>query len=129
MKAWDTNVLIRHLTEDDPKQLAVARAELAKAERRNDPIWLSLVVMIETAWVLTAYKLSKTQILEVLETVTKDARFQIEHGSLINEAIQRSRQRGDLPEHVTALLAKQNAASKTQTFDKAVEIFPEFEVL
>ena len=76
MKAWDTNVLIRHLTEDDPKQLAIARAELAKAERRNEGIWLTLVIMIETAWVLTAYDLTKAQILKALEAVTQDTRFQ-----------------------------------------------------
>jgi predicted nucleic-acid-binding protein len=129
MKAWDTNVLIRHLTEDDPNQLAIARAELAKAERRNEGIWLSLVIMIETAWVLTAYDLTNAQILKALEAVTQDTRFQIEHGSLLSEAIQRSRKKGDLPEHVASLVAKKSVAAKTQTFDKAVKSFSEFEVL
>ncbi len=129
MKAWDTNVLIRHLTEDDPKQLAIARAELAKAERRNQGIWLSLVTMIETAWVLSAYDLSKAQTLKALEAVTKDTRFHIEHGSLFSEAIQRSRKKGDLPEHVTSLVAKKSGAGKTQTFDQAVKSFAEFELL
>ena len=33
MKAWDTNFLLRHLLEDDAKQLAVVRNELAMVER------------------------------------------------------------------------------------------------
>ena len=71
MKAWDTNVLIRHLTEDDAKQLQIARAELAKSERRGEAIWLSLVVIIETARVLSAYGLNKNQILKAIEAVAE----------------------------------------------------------
>ena len=129
MKAWDTNVLVRHLTEDDPEQLEAARAELKKAQRRSEPIWLSLVVMIETAWVLLAYELKKAEILSVLESVASDTRFQIEHGSLLGEAIQRARHKGDLPEHVAALVAKKSGAKQTQTFDKALKGYSEFELL
>jgi len=57
MKAWDTNVVIRHLTEDDPQHLKIARKELTKSERRGEPIWVSLLVIIETAWVLSQYNL------------------------------------------------------------------------
>ena len=33
MKAWDTNVLIRHLTEDAPEQLPVAKqAKVSKTQ-------------------------------------------------------------------------------------------------
>ena len=129
MKAWDTNVLIRHLTEDDPKQLKAARAELAKAQKRGDSIWLSLVVMIEAAWVLLAYELKKAEILHVLESVTADSRFQIEHGSLLGDAIKRARKKGDLPEHVAALVAKKSGSKRTQTFDRALKGFTEFELL
>ena len=129
MKAWDTKVLIRHLPEDDPAQLAIARAELNKAHRRGEPIWISLVIAIETTWVLSAYELTKSEILSVLESVTADTRFQIEHGSLLTEAIRRSRKKGDLPEHIVALRAKHEGVSKTQTFDKALKRFTEFEIL
>lgn len=129
MKAWDTNVLIRHLTEDDPQQLAIARAELNKAQRRGETIWISLVVMVETAWVLSAYDLTRSEILSTLESVAADTRFQIEHGSLLMEAIKRTRKQGDLPEHVAALTAKRSGATKTQTFDKAVKGFSDFELL
>ena len=129
MKAWDTNVLIRHLTEDDPEQLSVARAELANAQRRNETIWISLVVIIETSWVLSAYDLRKSEILNVLESVASDTRFQLEHGSLLVDAIKKSRKKGDLPEHAAALVAKQAKVSKTQNFDKALKRFTDFEVL
>jgi len=129
VKAWDTNVLIRHLTEDEPEQLSLARAELAKAARRGEPIWIPLVIMIEASWVLSAYDLKKSEVLDVLESVAADTRFQIEHGSLIVEAIKRSRKKGDLPEHVAALVGKSAGVAKTQSFDKALNRFTDFEVL
>lgn len=47
MIAVDTNVLIRLLTEDDPKQAAFARSLFAAAE-----FWIAKTVLPETAWVL-----------------------------------------------------------------------------
>ena len=129
MKAWDTNCLVRHLVEDDPGQLRTVRNELEKSSRSGGRIWLSNVVVMETAWVLQAYGLTKKELLTVVEAVTADDRFQLEGGADVAEAIRRTRRRGDLPEHLTALSAKRAGASKTQTFDRAVRSFPEFEVL
>jgi len=47
MTAVDTNVLVRLLTGDDPKQTEEARAILG-----SGPIWISKTVLLETAWVL-----------------------------------------------------------------------------
>jgi len=82
------------------------------------------VIIIETAWVLSAYELTQSEILSTLESVAADGRFQIEHGSLLTEAIQRTRKKGDLPEHVASIVARRSGAKKTQTFDRAVRLFP-----
>jgi predicted nucleic-acid-binding protein len=47
MIAVDTNVLVRLLTNDNPKQAAAARL-LFEAET----IWIAKTVLLETAWVL-----------------------------------------------------------------------------
>jgi predicted nucleic-acid-binding protein len=47
MTAVDTNVLIRLLTGDDPKQATVARSLFAAG-----PIWIAKTVLLETGWVL-----------------------------------------------------------------------------
>jgi predicted nucleic-acid-binding protein len=47
MTAADTNVLVRLLTGDDPRQAAAARALFAAG-----PIWIAKTVLLETAWVL-----------------------------------------------------------------------------
>ena len=47
MIAVDTNVLVRLLTGDDPKQAAASRALFAR-----ESIWISKTVLLETGWVL-----------------------------------------------------------------------------
>jgi predicted nucleic-acid-binding protein len=50
MIAVDTNVVVRLLTEDDPKQAAAARALFA-----GGPIWIAKTVLLETDWVLRSF--------------------------------------------------------------------------
>jgi|KBSMisStandDraft_5_1062788.scaffolds.fasta_scaffold339742_3 predicted nucleic-acid-binding protein len=47
MTAVDTSVVVRLLTQDDPKQAAAARSLFAAG-----PIWISKTVLLETGWVL-----------------------------------------------------------------------------
>jgi predicted nucleic-acid-binding protein len=47
MIAVDTNVLVRLLTGDDPKQAAAARSLFA-----SESIWIAKTVLLETGWVL-----------------------------------------------------------------------------
>jgi predicted nucleic-acid-binding protein len=47
MTAVDTNILVRLLTGDDPKQSAAARSLFAAG-----PIWIAKTVLLETRWVL-----------------------------------------------------------------------------
>jgi predicted nucleic-acid-binding protein len=43
----DTNVLVRLLTDDEPRQAAAARALF-----ESGPIWIAKTVLLETGWVL-----------------------------------------------------------------------------
>jgi predicted nucleic-acid-binding protein len=47
MVAVDTNVIVRLLTGDDPRQAAAARSLFA-----SEPIWIAKTVLLETGWVL-----------------------------------------------------------------------------
>jgi predicted nucleic-acid-binding protein len=47
MIAVDTNVLVRLLTQDDPKQAAAARSLF-----EQEPVWIAKTVLLETGWVL-----------------------------------------------------------------------------
>jgi predicted nucleic-acid-binding protein len=54
----DTNVLVRALIEDDPRQAKIAQTELAKAEI----VAIALPALCELVWVLTkGYKISTAE--------------------------------------------------------------------
>jgi predicted nucleic-acid-binding protein len=46
--ALDTNVLVRLVTRDDPRQVAAAEAFVARGA------WVSHVVLVEAVWVLVS---------------------------------------------------------------------------
>ena len=49
--ALDTNVLLRYLLNDEPKQAERSRALLASGSR----FWVPITVMLEIAWVLRGH--------------------------------------------------------------------------
>jgi predicted nucleic-acid-binding protein len=62
MTAVDTNVVVRLLTGDDPKQAAAAKALFA-----SEPIWIAKTVLLETGWVLRRlYGYEETAIRDAL---------------------------------------------------------------
>lgn len=65
MIAIDTNVIVRVILADEPDQSARARALLEEAST-----FVSLTVVLETAWVLTSrYGFAKPQVVEALSKV------------------------------------------------------------
>lgn len=130
MKAWDTNLLVRHLVEDDPGQLKVVRRELELAARRGALIWIADVTLVESFWVLQhGYGLEADAVCAILLALTEDARFGFQSGTDVRLALERTRTKGDLPEHLISLAARQAGAVKTQTFDRAVKRFSEFDAV
>lgn len=58
----DTNVLVRALTEDDPKQSKIAQLALSKAET----VALAIPMLCELVWVLRSYKISSGDIADAI---------------------------------------------------------------
>ncbi len=66
----DTNVLVRAITDDDPAQSPIARAELAKAE----VIAVALPALCELVWVLSkGYRISLPDIAEAIRRLVASA--------------------------------------------------------
>mgnify|MGYP006153907789 CR=1 FL=1 len=62
MRAIDTNVLVRFLTADDPRQAQAARGVIEAGK-----IFIGTTVVLETEWVLRAgYRLSSPEIAAAL---------------------------------------------------------------
>ena len=54
MIGLDTNVVIRYLTQDDPKQATIATRLMEKTLSSGEPGFISLVVLAEVVWVLVS---------------------------------------------------------------------------
>ena len=66
----DTNVLIRAITDDEPRQSRIARAELASA----DLVALALPALCELVWVLSrGYCIPSAEIAETIRRLINSA--------------------------------------------------------
>jgi predicted nucleic-acid-binding protein len=66
----DTNVLVRAITEDDPRQSKAAQSALKKA----DVVALAMPALCELAWVLSqGYKIPASQIAEAIRRLINGA--------------------------------------------------------
>lgn len=79
MKGLDTNILIRHLTQDNPAQARLATRFITSECSREEPCFINRIVLCETVWVLeSAYGYSREDIAAVLERVIRTHQFRIE---------------------------------------------------
>jgi predicted nucleic-acid-binding protein len=82
MRAVDTNVLVRLLTRDDPKQAAAAEAFVSKGA------WVSHVVLAETVWVLdSVYGLKPPQIALAVEMLIRHVHLTVQDVDVVEAAL------------------------------------------
>ncbi len=82
MQAIDTNVLVRLLVRDDPRQLDAAEAFVIKGA------WVSHVVLVETLWVLDAvYERSTSQIAAAVERLLTHAELTLQDADVVAAAL------------------------------------------
>ena len=82
MRTVDTNVLVRLLTRDDARQAAAADAFVARGA------WVPHLVLVETAWVLTAvYDLEPRAIATALEMLLDHATLVLQDANAVAAAL------------------------------------------
>src|SRR5208283_4888392 len=68
MIGLDTNIIVRYLTQDDPAQSRLAAEVIERRLTEADPGFISIVAMVETAWVLDrVYGQTAPQIASAVE--------------------------------------------------------------
>jgi predicted nucleic-acid-binding protein len=74
MLGVDTNVLIRYLTRDDQPQYEKARRLIDREVSKGEPVLVSLLVLLETEWVLRSrYGLLKSEIVAAFSALLDTA--------------------------------------------------------
>ena len=118
--AVDTNILIRLITADDPKQLKLVE-KLIREYDGHGQIFISLLVVQEVYWVLEHfYNWKKEDILNAIEDILRAKQFFIEHELAVKMAVSKSRKNEEFSD---ALIGQVGALKnlKTYTFDRGVK--------
>ena len=83
MKAVDSNILVRFLTGDDPRQFRAAKALFEREE-----IWISRLVLLEADWVLrSVFSYTDDEVREAFASVIGIPTTHVEGGAAIQEAL------------------------------------------
>src|ERR1041384_768282 len=91
MRAADTNVLVRLLTRDDPKQVTSAEAFVGKGA------WVSHLVLAEATWVLeSAYELGHAEIALAVEMLLNHQSLTLQDGEVVTAALEQYRRKPSL---------------------------------
>lgn len=87
MIGLDTNVLVRFLVQDDQAQFERAR-RLIKRESSGEAVLISLLVLLETEWVLRSrYGLAKGEIVATLSGLLDSVELRFEDESSVEQAL------------------------------------------
>ena len=128
MIAIDTNILVRHITEDDPAQLRRVHS-LFRAHPKEGDIFISLIVLLELNWVLeSCYQWSRQKFCNVVEDILRCAQFTIEHPTVVKIAISGYRKNQDFSDALIGQIAISRGI-RVYTFDKALQNDSAFVIL
>jgi predicted nucleic-acid-binding protein len=121
MRAVDTNLLVRLITRDDPKQVAAAEAFVERGA------WVSHLALVETVWVLSAvYNQSARAIATAVEMLVRHQNLVIQDEDVVVAALEHFRQRPSTGFSVCLLLEVAHKAGHLPlgTFDRTLARLP-----
>jgi predicted nucleic-acid-binding protein len=126
----DTNVLVRYLAQDDPVQSQQATELIERRLTEEDPGFVSIVAMVETAWVLDrAYGLSDDEIAAAIERMLQAEVLVVESEQEAFTAMIMLREgRGSFADALIAALGAKAGCSSTLTFDLKASRLPGFDL-
>lgn len=120
MRAVDTNLLVRLIARDDPRQVAAAEAFIARGA------WVSHVVLVETSWVLdSVYELDPNAIATALEMLLNHRELTLQDPDVVAAAIVNFRQRPKLgfSDCMVLEIARKAGHVPLGTFDRGLAKF------
>ncbi len=131
MIGLDTNILVRHLVQDDRVQSPKATALIEERLTEANPGFISTVVMVETAWVLErSYALAAHEIAGAIERILQIESLLVENQPEVFTAMTALKEgRGSFADALVGAINNQAGCSRTLTFDRKALRLPGFELL
>lgn len=130
MIAFDTNVLLRLLLNDEPRQARQAQALVDRAASRSDRVLLPDIVLCELEWVLGAvYEVPKSEIIRTLRRLLDTEAFAFLDRAAVAAALRDYEEgSGDFSDYLIGATAARAGAATTYTFDRALRRAPGFDL-
>ena len=131
MKALDTNVLVRFLVKDDEEQAKIAFQIFTEAEYKQDVLFVPLLVVLETIWVLqSVYEVSDQDIVAAFSELMQMPVLKFDSHQVMQDFVATARVDGfDLSDLLMAYSAKNSGCRNILTFDKRASKFKLFTLL
>src|SRR5688572_17153128 len=115
MRAVDTNVLVRLIVRDDEKQVLAAERFVEKG------VWVSHLVLAETAWVLSAaYGFEHSEIANAVEMLISHGTASVQDADVVAAALDHFRSKPALgfSDCLVLEIARKAGHTPLGTFDK-----------
>jgi hypothetical protein len=118
MIGLDTNVLVRYIMQDDPRQSARATA-LVESLDIDRPGFVGLVSVIELYWVLTScYHLTNDQVKQALDALLRTKQIVVDRSDQVLRALRVfDPGKGDFADCLIERIAASAGCEQTMTFD------------
>lgn len=118
MIGLDTNVLVRYIMQDDPKQSPKATKIVESLDSVGSG-YVTLVSIVELVWVLSvSYELTRSQVSQALDGIIRTKQFKIECADQVIRALRVFKGgKSDFADCLIERSADSAGCEKTVTFD------------
>jgi predicted nucleic-acid-binding protein len=118
MIGLDTNVLVRYIMQDDPKQSDMA-TKLIESLEADSPGFVTLVSVIELYWVLTScYNLTAEQVKQALMALLQAKQIVVDRADQVLRALRTfGNGKADFADCLIERIAASAGCTRTMTFD------------
>lgn len=116
----DTDVLLRYLVKDDPKQFVQAEQFIRQSPSKS--IFLPDAVFLELGFVLLSfYRVSKKEVVAVLETLIRSSKFVLDFPILSETLLVFARHPISLIDAYIVAQRQAGSVQQVKTFDKKLK--------
>lgn len=118
MIGLDTNVLVRYIMQDDPKQ-SLKASTLIESLDSDNPGFITLISIVELYWVLTScYDLRGQQVKQVLEVLLRTKQIIVDRADQVLRALRVFEDgKADFADCLIERIASAAGCTQTVTFD------------
>jgi predicted nucleic-acid-binding protein len=122
MIALDTNILVRLMTQDDPRQATLAERLIQQATETGQECFVSDVVLCELEWVLeNSYGATRSDLLVAIQELAGRQIFVFENSDSLQQAINLYREsKVEFSDALIGAKAWAKGAVTTYTFDRVL---------